>query len=266
MSNIAVRLTPVKRRAEREQEQALEAILTGVWSLKLGAEPINVSNPSPYIDHYRQIRAIVNSSQLRFTRREEIIELLALIKTHHVQPLRIIKHELKASRPKWMVQQDDEATVTKAIDIALRLWLMIEPQGGLKVLHDNLSIREIVSQSFEKSHIPTGATSIKELSFDFSARNLYRKGGIKILWTSCLCHHLLMDGKNKLRVFHYASLLRRYREANALEKCAVPPLFASKFPLPAKLTTGAQRPLSRRCSQRDRRDSGLAVSHCRPRW
>lgn len=229
MKNVAVRLSRVERLAEREQEQALEEILSGVWSLRLGAEPINVSNPSPYIDHYRQIRAIVNSSQLRFTTRGQIIELLALIKTHHAQPLRVIKNELKASRPKWLVQQDDEATATKAVDVALRLWLMIEPRGGLKILHDNLSIREIVSQSFEKSHVPTGATSIEELSSDFSARNLFRKGGIKILWTSCLCHHLLMDGKSTLKVFHYASLLRRYREANALEKYAVPPCSFPNF-------------------------------------
>jgi hypothetical protein len=230
MRNVAVRLSHVERLAERDKEQALEEILSGVWGLRLGAEPINVSNPSPYIDHYRQIRAIVNSSQLRFTTRGEIIELLALIKTHHAQPLRVIKHELKTSQPKWMVQRNDEATATKAVDIALRLWLMIEPQGGLKILHDNLSIREIVSQSFEKSHVPTGATLIEELSPDFSARNLFRKGGIKILWTSCLCHHLLMDGKSKLRVFHYASLLRRYREANALEKYAAPPRSFPNFP------------------------------------
>jgi hypothetical protein len=230
MRNVAVRLSRVERLAVREKEQALEEILSGVWSLRLGTEPINVSNPSPYIDHCQQILAIANNSQLRITTRAEIIELLALIKTHHAEPLHIIKHAIKASRPKWMVQQNDEATATKAVDIALRLWLMIEPRGGLKILHDNLPIREIVSQSFEKSHVPTGPTLIEELSSDFSARNLFRKGGIKIQWTSCLCHHLLMDGKSKLRVFHYASLLRRYREANAIEKYAVPPHSFPSFP------------------------------------
>jgi hypothetical protein len=107
MRNVAVRLSRVERLAGREKEQALEEILSGVWSLRLGTEPINVSNPSPYIDHCQQILAIANNSQLRITTRAEIIELLALIKTHHAEPLHIIKHAIKAFRPKWMVQQND---------------------------------------------------------------------------------------------------------------------------------------------------------------
>jgi hypothetical protein len=34
---------------------------------------------------------------------------------------------------------------------------------------------------------------------------------------------LLMDGKRQLKVFHYASLLRKYGEASSLEKQAIPP-------------------------------------------
>lgn len=218
MRRVAVRLSRVARLAQEEQELAVEEILLGVWNLKLGAEPVDVSRPHPYLEHYRQIRAIINSSQLRFRTRGEIIELVSLIKTHHGRPLRTIKDKIKASRPRWMVQQNDDATATKAVDVALRLWLMIESKPVLKLADDTLSIREVVAQSFEKSSVPTMAKSIEELSSDFSATNLLRKGGISILWTSSLCDHLLMDGKSQLKVFHYATLLRKYKEANSLEK------------------------------------------------
>jgi hypothetical protein len=223
MKHVAVRLSRVARHAQGEQEQAVEEILLGVWNLKLGAEPVDVSRPSPYLEHYRQVRAIINSSQLRFRTRGDIIELVSLVKTHHVRSLRTIKDEIKASRPRWMVQQNDDATATKAVDVALRLSLMIESQAVLKLADDTLSIREVVAQSFKKPLVPTAAKSIEELSSDFSATNLLRKGGINILWTSSLCDHLLMDGKRQLKVFHYASLLRKYGEASSLEKQAIPP-------------------------------------------
>jgi hypothetical protein len=218
MRNVAVRLSRVARLAEKEKEQAIEEILFGVWHMRLGVEAADISCPRPYLEHYRQVRAIVNSSQLRFTTRAEIIELVAFVKNHHARPLRIIKDKLKASQPKWMVHQDDDPTADKAVNIALRLWLMIEPRGVPNLLDDNLSIQEIVAQSFKKSQIPTAARSIEELSPDFSATNLLRKGGIDILWTSCLCDHLLMEGKHQLKVFHYASLLRKYRDASSIEK------------------------------------------------
>jgi hypothetical protein len=209
----ALRKPRIATVADREREEALREILAGIWNLNLG---VDVSRPTAYLERYKQVRMFgnANSSHLRSATRREIIELLAVVKKHHAQPLRLVKDELSAS-PAAIAQHNDNATITKAIEIGIRLWLMVEPP---RITDDKLTIKEIVAQSFEKPRVPAAARSIEELSSDFSARNLLRKGGIDIVWTSSLCDHLLMDGKHQLKVFHYASLLRKYRDTNSIEK------------------------------------------------
>jgi hypothetical protein len=157
------------------------------------------------------------SSHLRSASRKEIIELLSVIKSYHGQSIRVVKDQLRASPPAAIAPHNNDATIiTKAIEISIRLWLMVEPPS---ITDDTLTIKEIVAQSFTEPRVPAGAKSIEELSHDFSAGSLLRRGGINIVWTSRLCDHLLMDGERQLKVFHYASLLRKYRDANAIERC-----------------------------------------------
>lgn len=209
-----VQIPRVATVAEREREEALREILAGIWNLRLG---VDVSQPTAYLEPYRQARTFgsTNSSHLRNATRKELIELLNVMKSHHSRPIHEIKAELRRSSLAAIAPNNDDAVITKAIEIGIKLWLMIRPP---KVMDDNLTIKEIVAQSFEKQRVPAAAASIEDLSSDFCARNLLRKGGIDVLWTSCLSDHLLMDGKHQLKVFHYASLLRKYREANSIEK------------------------------------------------
>jgi hypothetical protein len=210
--------------SDREREEALREILNGVWNLKLG---LDVSRPTAYLEHYKQARTFGNakSSHLRSASRKETIDLLDVIKRYHTEPIRVVKNELRSSSPAAIAQHDDDITITKAIEIGIRLWLMVEPPS---ITDDTLTIKDIVAKTFKEPRVPAAAKSIEELSYDFSARSLLRKGGIDIVWTSCLCDHLLMDGKRQLKVFHYASLLRKFRDASSIER------YVPFLPLPWK--------------------------------
>jgi hypothetical protein len=200
--------------AKEREEEALREIFAGVWNLDIEQD---VSQPTTYLEHYKQVRALGNarSSHLRSVSRKEIIDFLAVIKRYHGQSIRAVKEELRASAAA-VAQQNNDATINIAIEIGIQLWLMVEPPS---ITDDALTIKEIVAQSFNEPRVPAGAKSIEEVSIDFSARSLLRKGGIDIVWTRCLCDHLLMDGKRQLKVFHYASLLRKYRAASSIERC-----------------------------------------------
>lgn len=215
--NAALRRSRFATVADKKREdEALREIFAGVWNLNVEQD---VSRPTAYLEHYKQVRTFGNakSSHLRSASRKEIIEFLAVIKSYHGQSIRVVKDQLRASPPAAIAQHNNDATITKAIEISIRLWLMVEPPS---ITDDTLTIKEIVAQSFKEPRVPAGAKLIEELSHDFSARSLLRKGGIDVVWTSCLCDHLLMDGERQLKVFHYASLLRKYRDANSIERCA----------------------------------------------
>jgi hypothetical protein len=165
--------------SDREREEALREILNGVWNLKLG---LDVSRPTAYLEHYKQARTFGNikSSYLRSANRKETIDLLNVIKRYYTEPIRVVKNKLRSSSLAAIAQHDDNITITKAIEIGIRLWLMVEPPN---ITNDTLTIKDIVAKTFKKPRVPAAAKSIKELSYDFSARSLLRKGGINIVWT-----------------------------------------------------------------------------------
>lgn len=206
-----------KSRIGKVGEAKHREILDGIWGLDLDT---NVSCPAAYIEHYRQTQLVVRSSPLRSIGTNKTIDLVKLVKEHHGQSIATIKNELRSSQTKWAIHDVDDAAASRAVETITMLWLMATPSKMPSELGDKLFLRDIVAQGFENSNpsVPAAARSIKELSPDFSSLNLSRKAGIKILYTSCLTEHLLMSGKRQLRVFHHASMLRKYRELNSVEK------------------------------------------------
>jgi len=99
---------------------------------------------------------------------------------------------------------------------------MIKPRIAISTKDDDLMLKQIIARNFETIGVPAAAKSIEHLSSDFSALDLSRKAGIEILYTSSLCDHLLMTDERQLKVFHHASLLRRFREKDAVEKDIYP--------------------------------------------
>lgn len=203
------RATKIKK---AKQEHALRDILVGVWGLNPGE---GLDCPAAYNAYYREWR-LLNSSQLGPSTKGDIIKLVTLVKRLHNQPLGIIKDEIKRSRPNRVLDGDE--AVRKIVDAIIQLWLMIRPQNPLSTKENGMTLQEIVAQSIQPQKVPTAAKSIEELSPDFTASNLYNKAGIRIIFTSCICDHLLMSGKHQLKVFHYAALLRKYREDKSVEK------------------------------------------------
>jgi hypothetical protein len=191
-------------------------LLHSVWRLELGS---NVGRAGPYLDHYQELRTLVDGDILRaHTDWKEVIELVNLIQTHsqinlhgidRPATLREIKDVVTAANPKWSVKPLNDELAERVIDFAIRLWLLIEPD----LQNENLTLPQIIRQSLPEPLASNISCSRNLLSSDFSAKSLTRKGGIRLVWTSSLSDHLTFVGKSQLRIFRHASVLREHQRS-----------------------------------------------------
>ena len=115
----------------------------------------------------------------------------------------------------WL-RDPDERAFKDCLGIAIRLWLFTEPNfknhsiGLVEAAVGSLPAPPTLSQA-----VPTGPSPLSEtnyhLSEDFSARNLERKGGFQINWTSQLENHLTCPDKRSIWVFRHARTLWDYQ-------------------------------------------------------
>jgi hypothetical protein len=166
----------------------------------------------------------------------------------------------------------DDVDAREAIGMVIQLWLMTTRPGSDE-LRNELHVRDVVLNDFlaarTVTHVPAGASSINELKADVRGKSLEAVGGINIVYTSCLCEHLLMDENTTLRIFQHASMLRKYREDGSNEKYVLPGLIRAgcKLPLagdgrPIDADFHMKRFIPQGRSRRNREDNSFVISDC----
>ena len=118
------------------------------------------------------------------------------------------------SKVKKLFPGYDDESIRKSIDLALRVWLMLntkEPSGTHNISsmtpirwdYDGLSLIDFVASRFPRTSflIPLSESTVEDR---FTAYNLNRLCRITVVWTTCLAEHLYLDfGSRTLKVFPY---------------------------------------------------------------
>lgn len=106
----------------------------------------------------------------------------------------------------------NDATLNTSIDLALRLWLMLNvrknrasrPSTVAIQWTDDDTLSDFVRQLFPESNEPMTSNSSHRVDADFTAMGLRDYRNIKIVWTSSLEDHLRLQydrGKKKMKCF-----------------------------------------------------------------
>ncbi|KAN0090497.1 hypothetical protein V8E51_019076 [Hyaloscypha variabilis] len=117
-------------------------------------------------------------------------------------------------------QKEFDTQLDNAIDLAVRLWLMIHigklPRavtGQSNVVWKEGSLRATVNEQFQHQLILTDSVKFEKV---FNLRNVERIADVKIQWTPNLVDHLKFneDGKKPvLNVFHHATFLKYHENS-----------------------------------------------------
>ena len=216
------RYVKISRGKRHINTQTISALLYGVWGMELGSAVCR-QTAKAYLAHCENLLVLVNDGQIRFNDVSHVVELVRTVKSLQQRPIQCLVDRLKAAPQPWILGTNGDDNARKTLEFAIRLWLMVKPERS-QLSIASLTLTNIVSKSFDRSVGPIVSPKDVTLSIDFSARNLIRKGGLRITWTSFLNEHLLLDREDTVRVFHHAAMLRQYN--TSAEGCV---LFHQRF-------------------------------------
>ena len=121
--------------------------------------------------------------------------------------------------------QHESVSMRNAIDLAIRLWLMLNvvsektalfPARSSLVWTDAQSLNMFIEKYFTSGNATIGRTS--DLAISFNAHDLKYIGGFDIVWTDHLADHLyLNEDLGTVSLFHHASVLHMAVRCNAAE-------------------------------------------------
>ncbi|ETI25987.1 hypothetical protein G647_02764 [Cladophialophora carrionii CBS 160.54] len=146
----------------------------------------------------------------------EVTRLVRLVKEKRQEKVSEILKEIKDSGS-LLLQKKTDAAAEKALVFVIRLWLFVvpklpsanvQPPQGAQISRSS-TLSEVMSISFPG----TSSTKIEELSDDFSAKSLIRKGGFDFEITADLDKHLTFDPncRWRIRIFGCARALEKAR-------------------------------------------------------
>ena len=180
---------------------SVQDILSGVW----GLDPAAPHQLEAYRDHWKESRSLINNDNLALSSRAHVVELISLVQGKCDLSVQDIESAVRAANLACLEDCYDDESASAALDFALRLWLFTEPDLEEK----KSALSEVVAQKLPAALSQSHAPDLPCLSDDFSAKSLTRKGGLRLVWTSYLSEHLLLEG-SQLKVFRHASALRRH--------------------------------------------------------
>jgi hypothetical protein len=115
---------------------------------------------------------------------------------------------------------DDDEPLCDIIDLAVRLWLMIDVgkiqhgfvPGQKPLLWEAGSLKDLVQDRFAGlAAVPSRVVRVK-LDRLFTARNLERIAGLQIIWTDNISDHLrLMVDDTRIAIYHHVSFLEHHK-------------------------------------------------------
>jgi hypothetical protein len=186
----------------------MRELLQGVWDLD-PAMPEN--RAAAYIDHFKDVLLSLHepsNSNLSLDP-GKVVETVSLIRSSPHEPLQDIRDSLRVFQEAFGWTPANEESARKVITFVLRLWLFTNAENFLW----SQNLRDVVCQSLSLPMSPEMSLP-SLLSSDFSAKNLTRIGGMKVIWTNYLSDHLKMVGNSQVKVFRYASVLREYANSD----------------------------------------------------
>ena len=111
---------------------------------------------------------------------------------------------------------NDPVKLSNSIELAVRLWLMIDIQnvkpGAYQTLStawpwpDSSSLVDVVRSM--RTRAPPGAVNIRQFPEVFNAFDMKRMAGFEIRWTDNPSDHLCLD-KNVIWLYYHVSVLKR---------------------------------------------------------
>ena len=198
------------------------AILNTVWNKTFvpGDFPHDSSLGRSYIQYYsEQCRTAfarhTNGLNIIITTHEDILDVVEQLKD-----LQLTRQQITDRlRPKAALlrPEDGEKLICEAIDLGVRLWLMIDVgemmhsfvPGQKSLKWDQGCLQPLLQDSFRPSIEIHERVKLDRI---FTARQLERIAGLHIFWTSNLADHLrLMVDDTKVAIFHHASFLEYHK-------------------------------------------------------
>jgi hypothetical protein len=210
------KLSPVGQRSNERELVVIRNLMAGIWGMKVDPD---LGEAAAYIDHYSNLLAspdIVDQQTLKLRRSEDVLDLVKHLKGKIGVSLKTIKDDMCTQPPSYISDVARADTVTNAVDFTIRLWLFTEADFS----NEDASLKEILAQSLtaiNSKHV--SSSRLKAVTSDFSAKNLARKGGLTLVWTSYLTQHLTFATSSKLRVFRHATVLSEFNRLTSAERC-----------------------------------------------
>lgn len=161
--------------------------------------------PDPYVEHWINCVVEADDADLELHDHKVAVHLVEVLKqnldTEVAKLVQIICQTYPTTSANSMVVSEAQAVV--ALRFASSLYLHFIPSLSNTV---PASIRGLLKDSLPPRSNPT--TISGQLTEDFCAKHLWRKGGIKILWTNELDKHLTCLRREAVYVFRHSSVLR----------------------------------------------------------
>ena len=182
----------------------LRLLLNGVWRMDGDEDPV------AYADQYTELLfELLDQEHFRQPTAEQTINLVQLIKEKSTEPVNIVKDEIRKSNPPWIIDVQSDASLSRALDFAVRLSLFTR----VTPFNDTVALNTCVAESLALIQQGQAAPASGFLSDDFCATNLGRIGGIIIVRTGILQDHLTFQTRKRLQVFGHASALKQLSTA-----------------------------------------------------
>ena len=143
----------------------------------------------------------------------EIIDIVHHVRSNVSSSLSQLRDSLRQAHNSF---PSDEIKVSNSIELAVRLWLMIDIQnvkpGGYQTTDracpwpDASSLIDVVQGLHRRA--PHGAIATQRFHEVFNAFDMTRMAGFEIRWTDILSNHLCIEGK-VIWLFYHVSVLMR---------------------------------------------------------
>lgn len=197
------------------EDVTCQELLNGVWQLEWKSTAgYRGIPPDPYMNHWSDCKDVAddecaqlaNQPDLQLYDRHIAIAIVECVRNGldaHIEDLtEVIRQELCKLIADRTDISEEEAQI--ALKFAVLLWAHVPLQ--LTSVSTG-SVREMIQKTLPQKPVPADVTAI--LGEDFCVKSLWRKGGIRVVWTDDICEHLISH-QNTVKVFRNASMLRSF--------------------------------------------------------
>ena len=194
-------------------------IVEHLWSATRGE--VAKEDFSAYFDKHYTSQCMILGSENPLKTHRDAIDLVSHIGAHCQEPKELLRGTIRSHFARFDITEEK---VDRAIDLATRLWLMINLESssrGLQGIHtlpqtglpwpDDMSLADVLRKRF----LNASSQETKKMRFTkfLNVVSLRRIGGFTIHWTENILDHLSLEEDRVICIFHYASVLRRLRSS-----------------------------------------------------